>query len=257
MHYFGRIETALSNPALETLASQMASELVVAQVLVKHNNGAWELRHIDDRLSRASELKPVGVGSLREIAQCTESGAFRPLKSAPNLRRGWITQTRNIMELGRAFDQLYPGFIADWFAAREKTAAPTNYRQFTNRQTGMYRIAQGLTDEQAAAAIRACCDTRFCLKQRLWTVAGQAADSSHSKCLIPCFEPCAVMLEFARIAARLEQSRPPESADAALKSPGDALAGFHSPVREADFNAPNNPRRLQLALEKTAASRNL
>jgi hypothetical protein len=251
---------------------------------------------------------------LRELAQTTESGAFRPLKSAPNLRRGWIADARSVPELGRALDSLYPGFIPDWYAthmdsAREDSrptaaikagshggasvpasrehagSAPlaarkdlvTSYRDFTNRQTGMYRITQNLTDEQAAAAIRACCHVRFCLKQRLWTVQGQPPDAPQgrgpgegqfrsegnpsnltAKSIIPCLEPCAIMLEFARAAARIEQSPRVQIAQDDVASIAvslrETVAHFHPLIREADFSAPENPRRLQLVLEKLTPS---
>jgi len=249
MDYFAGIETVVTNPALHAFANQIQGELVVAQVLIRRQKEGWELRHVDDRSMPAAALKPITTSGLREVAQSTAEGAFRPLKSAPNLRRGWVTATHSTEELGRALDRLYPGFVPDWFAARNPAPPITNYRDFTSRQTGMYRVTQHLTDTQAAAAIRACCHPRFCLKLRLWSVQGQAADRPDSKSLIPCLEPCAVMLEFARTAARIEQSPEVAGAD------GGSIAGpgGESAPREADFSSPDNPRRLQLALEKKLA----
>ena len=120
----------------------------------------------------------------------------------------------------------------------------------------MYRVTTMLSDAQAAQVTRACCHPGFCLKQRLWTVNGLAQDGVEEKSLIPCLEPCAVLLEFARKSMRIEQEEkmklevsPGEAATlvAALKT---ALAYPDSDAREADFNAPGNPRRLRLLLEK-------
>ena len=102
-------------------------------------------------------------------------------------------------------NHLYPGAVADWFAAQSSPPPITSYRDFTTRQTGMYRITKLLTDAVAGAAIRACCYPDSCLKQRLWSVEGLAPDPPGQKSLIPCLEPCALMLEFARKVARLEQ----------------------------------------------------
>jgi hypothetical protein len=81
-------------------------------------------------------------------------------------------------------------------------------------------------------------------------------DAASEKSLIPCLEPCAILLEFARKALRLEQENEApqatspgslEKLEATLKS---VLNAPTSTEREADFNSPNNPRRLQLAIEK-------
>jgi hypothetical protein len=151
---------------------------------------------------------------------------------------------------------LYPGAVADWFAARQPDPPITHYREFTARQTGMYRITTKLDNEQVAQVARACCHQRFCLKQRLWTVDGLPPDGAPEKSLIPCLEPCAILLEFARTVARWEQNepfRPPKSAEEreTLAVSLEQMARERSgEIREADFSAPQNPRRAQWMLEK-------
>src|SRR6185436_15293428 len=103
------------------------------------------------------------------------------------------------------------------------------------------------------------CHKTFCLKRRLWSVAGLDPDSPSEKTLVPCLEPCAVLLEFARKAMRIEQAEKLKLEvsveDAATL--GAALQGILDQpgpvVREADFGAPANPRRVQLVLEKWRA----
>jgi hypothetical protein len=94
------------------------------------------------------------------------------------------------------------------------------------------------------------------LKQRLWTVEGLPSDGSAAKSLIPCLEPCAILLEFARTVVRLEQNEPfraPESAEerqtlaVALEQTAQRPMGE---IREMDFSTPQNPRRAQWLLEK-------
>jgi hypothetical protein len=232
--------SAVRNTALEAFVAQLGNELVLAQVLIRGQGEGFELRHIEDR--KAADLKEVPISTLRNIAQFTLQGAFRPLKSAPNLQSGWRAFASNRAELEFALNCLYPGAIADWFAAQRRHPPVTDFREFTARQTGMYRITAMLTDAQAAPVIRAGCHKRFCLKRRLWTVPGQPTDDPAEKSLIPCLEPCAVLLEFARTSMRIEQKTPAAS-DVAPEKPS-------SNVREADFANPANPRRLQLLREK-------
>ena len=135
----------------------------------------------------------------------------------------------------------------------------TSYREFTARQTGMYRITTKLNDAIAGAVIRACCHQDFCLKRRLWTVDGLPADLPEAKSALPCLEPCAILLEFARKIGRIEQEaekQPPPSrvdlatvrseAEVALKRPDETIP-------ESDFDNPANPRRLRFILEKHPA----
>src|SRR5262245_28581068 len=245
-----------ANPALEKFAASIGEELAVAQVLIRRLPRGFELRHEADRALAARSLRPVALSELRALAQSTATGAFRPLKSAPTLVSGWTATAENPEQLELALNQLYPGFIADWFAAQSASPPITHYREFTERQTGMYRITTMLTDEQAAQVICACCHSRFCLKQRLWTISGLDADPAETKSIIPCLEPCAILLEFARKGARLEQEEKAtvaltpsemETLRAALEQTVTATSPDN---READFNSPTNPRRAQLLLEK-------
>jgi hypothetical protein len=246
----------VANPALKAFIAQLSDELLLAQVVIRRAGRGYELRHEADRQRASEELRLTPVPELRALALHTAAGAFRPLKSAPNLRSGWRVAAPNDEELEAALHQLYPGAVADWFAAQQQPAPVTHYREFTNRQSGMYRVTTMLTDEQAAQMTRACCHRRFCLKRRFWTVGQLPPDAASEKSLIPCLEPCAILLEFARKALRLEQENetPPATSPASLEQLEAALKSVlgtpASAEREADFNSPTNPRRLQLAIEK-------
>jgi hypothetical protein len=181
----------------------------------------------------------VALRDLRALTQFTAAGAFRPLKSAPNLKRGWQAQLNSDDELWLAVNTLYPGALADWFAAQQAHPPITSYRDFTARQTGMYRITAALPDEPACAAVAACCHEDSCWKRRLWTVDGLSSDDASRKSVIPCLEPCAVMLEFARKVARWEQG---VTVEAEAIPEGSAA--------ECDFDAADNPRRRRFILEK-------
>lgn len=235
------------NPALTEFLRSFEAEIVLGQVLIRRPDRGFELRNTADRDANPDLLKHLTLAELRPLAQFTATGAFRPLKPAPNLRRGWRVSLADGDALELALNHLYPGAIADWFAARQNPPPITSYREFTARQTGMYRITTLLDDSVAGAAIRACCHPDFCLKRRLWSVAQLPADAAQEKSIIPCLEPCAVLLEFARKVARLEQEQSPPQPP----PPPDAA------VAECDFDAPANARRVRFALEKQAMARRL
>ena len=247
--------TATPNPALHQFAAQLGDAFVLAQVLLSRQGHGFELRHVDDRAKDIKQLREVKPDALRTLAQFTAEGAFRPLKSAPNLAAGWRTVAADMEELGIALERLYPGAIADWFAASAPVPPVTNYREFTARQTGMYRITTMLDDVQAARVVGACCDSCFCLKRRLWTVPSMVPDEAGVKSTIPCLEPCAVLLEFARKAMRLEQEDKMDlelSAGevATIQEMARLALETKAAGREADFSQPDNPRRVRLLLSR-------
>jgi len=245
-----------NHPALQAFLAQIDRERVLGQALIRRVGMGYELRHVADRDRESKSLREVGLGDLRELARFTDSGAFRPLKAAPSLRTGWWLRSSDDNALDAAMNQLYPGAIADWFAAQSSCPPVTNYREFTDRQTGMYRITAMLDDAQATRVARACCHKNFCLKRRIWTVNGLTPEAVEEKSLIPCLEPCAVLLEFARKAMRMEQEKrlklelSPSEAVTLAVALRTALAHPDTRLREADFDTAGNPRRFQLLLEK-------
>jgi hypothetical protein len=245
-----------NHSALQAFLAQIGRELVLGQALIRRVGPGYELRHVADRERESRFLRELRLSDLRELACFTDSGAFRPLKAAPSLRAGWWLRLSDDNALDAALNQLYPGAMADWFAARSSCPPVTNYREFTGRQTGMYRITAMLDDAQATRVARACCHKGFCLKRRLWTVNGLTPEMVEEKSSIPCLEPCAVLLEFARKAMRMEQEKrlqlelSPSEAVTLAVALRTALAHPDTTLREADFDAPGNPRRFQLLLER-------
>jgi hypothetical protein len=245
-----------TNPALTFFLASLKEEGEWAQIVIRRISAGYQLRHVADRLVASERLRLVSIPELRKLSLFSAQGQFRPIKAAPDLQSGWVMVCRDASELWRALQELYPGSIPDWYAVQSGTAQATNYREFTNRQSGMYRITQHHSDEQAALVIAACCAPRLCLKRRFWTVNGLAADQAESKSQIPCLEPCAVLLEFARKCARIEQEEKTALALSASEI-NSILAAINSAIdhpqpgmRMADVNSPTNPRRLQLLLEK-------
>ena len=245
-----------ANPALSEFVAGIGQGCTFAQVRITPCAEGFELHHVDDSDGAETNLTPTDISGLRALAQTTDGGAFRPNKAAPNLRHGWCSFARDPQELEDALRHLYPGALADWFAARSPSPPVTHYRDFANRQTGLYRITQILPDLLAARATTACCEARFCLRQRLWTVPGLAPDAAGSKSILPCLEPCALLLDLARCTMKLEQQpkadfSPAEGDVAVLVHALETALEHPKPdVREGNSADPANPRRLKLLLEK-------
>ncbi|MGB0580584.1 MAG: DR2241 family protein [Limisphaerales bacterium] len=238
-------------PAIAAFVSELRDSTVFGQVRITRHGNDFELQHRD----QSASADPVSIDQLRSIADTAAAGAYRPLKSSPNLKDGWLCVAATLGELERALNHLYPGAIADWHAGRNGTPA-TSYREHMERQTGMYRIANMLDADGVEELAAACCHESFCLKTRRWDV-NDVRDVSDDG--IPCLEPCAVLMEFARKAVRISQEDRIEIALSASEI-DSLLAGIEqakptSEDREADFGHAGNPRRLELLKNKLLKAR--
>lgn len=192
------------NPWLNHFISARWNEVVIAQILVKRTAGGFELRHIADESADVGKLKAIRFGDARKIANFNSAGEYRPLKSTPDLPRGWMLRANSPAELEEALNHFYPNALADRFALNQTPPPITGYRELTARQTGMYRITTFLADTDLARVIENLCATK-CLKQRLWTSGQISTDPPEKKSAIPCLEPCALLLESARKEVRALQ----------------------------------------------------
>jgi len=248
------------NPAIQKFVDSFGPERVWAQLLIERGDSGFTLRHVEDRSVLPDSLRRLGIADLRKTAIFDTAGDFRPLRTAPDLVRGWICDCKTSQELWRAIQEIYPSSIPDWYAAQQTPIPVTNYREFTHRQSGMYRITQFLTDAQAGQVISACCNPRFCLKRRFWSVGDLPPDSAERKSAIPCLEPCALLLELARKAARIEQEHKLDvqlsrtELESLLSAARVLLKDGEAGKRTGDIASPTNPRRLQLVVEKFGAA---
>jgi hypothetical protein len=244
--------------AIRELASQGGAVWLWGEVRVDAlETGGWRLRHGGDPFPGWEQLKRLSVEELQEWSDLDQNGDFRPLRSAPTLRKGWWCEVPDLGLLEDALNRLYPGSVADWWACKEHgTSVATPFREFVNRQTGMYRSAQQLSSAGAEAAIRACCSIDICQKRRMWTV-DSLGPSDHGS--IPCLEPCAVALEMARQAAKLERG---PQVTLTLPEPELRTLVFALSLvvsgritdglghEEGKLDEPHNTRRIQLLLER-------
>jgi sirohydrochlorin cobaltochelatase len=132
--------------------------------------GAWEIRHRDDA-TLADLTLHTRWEDARHLANLDALGAFRPLKTAPNLRRGWRLLVPDVAALRHALEYLYPAMLGVWLAQKAGDLSPVTLRETLGRQTGMYRVTQKLTEPQAQTLIAATCHDGACLKTILWRIA--------------------------------------------------------------------------------------
>jgi sirohydrochlorin cobaltochelatase len=182
----------------------------IGQVVIEKNPPGFSLHHEADTGREDLEIFHSPEDALG-IARCDDSGDYRPLKTAPNLRRGWELRLDSLAALRLALDGIYPAALGNWRAVLrgEKIAPPL--RETLNRQTGMYRITGLLTRDEAARLITSLCRPG-CLRQILWPIesADPAPAPAAPECRIPlfCTNPCSHFLGKAREAVK---SRPVES----------------------------------------------
>ena len=246
-----------SREAFALWVNEVSEGRKFGQVLIQSlPSGGYELRHMADRHVEGLEVYE-DPRAARELARLTESGEHRPLKSSPNLRRGWVLRVADVAGLGVAMNYLYPAGVVHWHLYRKGKLEITNYRENAARQSGIYKRIQRLSDEGVQDAARACCEDEVCLKKILWDVDAEtplAMDRGEGE--IPCPEPCSVFVSFAR-RVRLFEREKKRDLDAAGFSPSEkedlaalleaATSGAEEIkfAREAEFEKPLNERRLR------------
>ena len=140
------------------------------------SDALFVVRHRQDAESGKTAKLRIYTGPVaaRDLARFDEEGRYRPLKGAPTLPTGWELQLDSIDSLRLAIDAFYPGALASWFACEEQRVNPVDLRTTLNRQTGMYRVTQKLTNSEAdELAGRFCRSDGGCLRTILWTIEGK------------------------------------------------------------------------------------
>ena len=134
-----------------------------------------ELRHRDDA-GREDLRELASLAEIRELVRLDEKGNFRPLRAAPNLRRGWRYRARGRgLRCGRRSTICIRRRSANAALWREDKLAVTPWRETAERQTGRFRVVRELDDAGVCELVAQVCE-RGCLKRRLWAPADQEVD---------------------------------------------------------------------------------
>jgi sirohydrochlorin cobaltochelatase len=139
------------------------------QILVRKIGDDFAVCHRDDEARNDLKMFQKPEDAI-EIARYDDGGNYRPLKTAPNLRHGWLMQLRTSDELKRALDYFYPGRLAVFVAWRRGQLRTTPLRETLHRQSGMYRVAAKISDAQIDDLVADFCRSNGgCLRTILWT----------------------------------------------------------------------------------------
>jgi sirohydrochlorin cobaltochelatase len=150
---------------LESLLAKKNSR--IGQLEISASAGGFVVCHRDD-VGR-NNVTPRELEDVFEIAKFDDSGNYRPLKTAPNLRHGWKIVANNSAELQQAINAIYPGRLAVLRALDSGELITTSLRETLSRQSGMYRVAAKISDQQLDDLVSDFCRSDGgCLRTILW-----------------------------------------------------------------------------------------
>jgi sirohydrochlorin cobaltochelatase len=197
----------LSRSITEALAGWLAArDTRIGEVVIR---GRYVLGHYMDGVDGVDGVDVYSdPKAAREIALYDALGKYRPLKTAPTLRRGWRLALSTIAEVHEALDGFYPAMLAARLAHQQGRLAITPLRDTLNRQSGMYAITRKISDPDADALIGGFCNSGTgCLKTILWPIApgrpvtslpAEKFDPARASFPLLCAEGCNLLVARAR-----------------------------------------------------------
>jgi sirohydrochlorin cobaltochelatase len=169
----------MPNSIERALEAALTDRFRIGQVLVrKAGSGGFVLSHSEDE--NRDELKTFrNAEEAVQIAKSDDAGNYRPLKTAPNLQHRWRLELGTLEDLKRALDYFYPGRLAAFAAWKADQLRSTPLRETLDRQSGMYRVAARISDEQIDDLLaRFCRSDGGCLRTILWKRDRRGATAS-------------------------------------------------------------------------------
>jgi sirohydrochlorin cobaltochelatase len=158
----------MSNPAAPALESALTDRFQFGQILVRKIDGGFVLSHCGDETRKKLKTFQSAEEAI-ELSKFDDSGNYRPLKTAPNLAHGWRLELARLEELQRALDYFYPGRLAVFLAWKTGQLHTTPLRETLDRQSGMYRVAAKISDDQIDNVVGDFCRSDGgCLRTILW-----------------------------------------------------------------------------------------
>ncbi len=150
----------------------------IGQIVIHPNENGYMLTHEADT-ERTDLTLYTRATDARALSTLDEHGVFRPLKTAPTLKRGWKLFLPDLAQLRLAVDAFYPAMLGSFFSYQTGQLPAVPLRETLNRQSGMYAVTKKLTDTQANALVGESCNSQSgCLKLLLWKISEETPITS-------------------------------------------------------------------------------
>ena len=250
--------------ALATGVVREWGQLRVTATVTDRGERRYDVRHLEDAGVPIDELdRHEDPRDARDIVTFDPDGRYRPLKTAPSLRGGWVFSALDHREMYEVVETVYPATVANWHREREGRLDVDHWRETMGRQSGIYGVVQtwdrGEGHEHVNWVAEACCADSQCLKRREWEYDNETdLDVDGGDGVFPCREPCSLVVSAARKWTRLEgetertyefELTPSEKEQ--LEALIDAVAdGRTEEIREADLKDPANRYRARFLRAK-------
>jgi len=154
-----------SQQLLQALVAEKVSR--IGQLEIERLEGGFVLSHRDD--AGRSDLGEHEIDDAFEIARFDDAGNYRPLKTAPTLRHGWKIFARDLLQVERVIEAIYPGRLAVLHAFKSGQVTTTSLRETLNRQSGIYRVARKISEQEIDGLVGDFCRSDGgCLRTILW-----------------------------------------------------------------------------------------
>lgn len=190
--------TSYKKRLLNTINS--VESISIGNVAIKKNEKGYRLFNKAD--SASSGLKEVAFDEIAIdlLARTNDAGKYRPLRSAPDLVRGWMISNISEDQLWIALEILQPGAIEQHFLALDEKLETCHFIELASRQSGIYKKIENLTEEQVKSLSQKICGMG-CVQNPVWKFAKNSdaiLEKPNPDFNIPCPEPCNWFLENAR-----------------------------------------------------------
>ena len=111
------------------------------------------------------------------------------LVTSKGVKDDWCVQVETIEDIHAVVETVYPSAVADWVSGQNGTFTPSSFQKTINRQQGMFRNLDQLTQESIDATVETVCGG--CIRQATW----HQNNTTTTQPTIPCAEPCKFLVK--------------------------------------------------------------
>lgn len=198
-----------------------AGEVKLNDLLLRAEGPTFSACHYANRDTPVDRLEVLKQAEDAHRLGCyTEAGEYRPLRSAPTLRRGWILRGLSETEFCLFVDLIYPAAIAHHAMAKQGVLRVCSFEEVAARQSGLYTVIRKLKEDQVRSLAGKICGEGRCWKQPLWSVhMGEMKPviqkvGVQGSWNIPCPEPCSYWISIAQQRCEKGENVPHDVSDA-------------------------------------------